>query len=96
MLLRMVAIEARVDPHRSTIEVPEGDFLVYREDDRFMVGRIPDGSLLGYFKLELSESGHVVVRSQVTGQLGLGTLDEANELLETIGRLAVDHGIAKA
>jgi len=44
----------------------------------------------------MSESGHVVVRSHVTGQLGLGTLDEANELLETIGHLAVDNGIAKA
>ncbi len=92
----MVALGAKVDPHRSTIEVPEGDFRIYREDDRFMVGRIPDGSLLGYFELELTESGHVVVREHVTGQLGLGTLDEARELLGVIGRLAVEHGIAAA
>jgi hypothetical protein len=92
----MVALAAKVDPHRRTIEVPEGDFRIDREDDRFMVGRIPDGSLLGYFKLELTESGRVVVQSFVTGQLGLGTMDEARELLDTIGRLAVDHGIASA
>jgi hypothetical protein len=92
----MVALRAKVDPHRSTVEVPEGDFRIYREDHRFMVGRIPDGSLLGYFQLELTESGHVVVRAHVTGQLGLGTLEEAHELLDTIGRLAVEHGIAAA
>jgi hypothetical protein len=92
----MVALTAKVDPHRGTIEVPEGDFRIYREDDRFMVGRVPDGSLLGYFKLELTESGRVVVRAYVTGQLGLGTMDEARELLEVIGRLAVEHGIAAA
>jgi len=92
----MVALEAKVDPHRSTIEVPEGNFRIYREDDRFMVGRVPDGSLLGYFQLELTESGRIVVRVNVTGQLGLGTLGEARELLETIGRLAVDNGIATA
>ncbi len=90
----MVASRARVDPHTSTIEVPEGDFRIYREDDRFMVGRIPDGSLLGYFNLELMESGHVVVRANVTGQLGLGSLDEARELLEAVGRLAVENGLA--
>jgi hypothetical protein len=92
----MVALRAKVDPHRSTVEVPEGDFRIYREDDRFMVGRVPDGSLLGYFKLELTESGRVVVRGNVTGQLGLGTMDEARDLLDTIGRLAVEHGIATA
>ena len=92
----MVALRAKVDPHRSVVEVPEGDFRVYREDGRFMVGRIPDGSLLGYFQLELTEAGRVIVRANVTGQLGLGTLDEARELLETIGRLAVEHGIASA
>jgi hypothetical protein len=92
----MVAMSAKVDPHKGTIEVPEGDFRIYREDGRYMVGRIPDGSLLGYFGLELTESGHVVVRANVTSQLGLGTLDEARELLETIGRLAVEHGIAAA
>ena len=92
----MVALHAKVDPHRSVIEVPEGDFRIYREDDRFMVGRIPDGSLLGYFKLELSDSGRVVVRAHVTGQLGLGTLDEARELLEAVGRLAVEHHLVAA
>ncbi|HEX9294925.1 MAG TPA: hypothetical protein VF881_03800 [Polyangiaceae bacterium] len=92
----MVALRAKVDPHTSTIEVPEGDFRVYREDDRFMVGRIPDGSLLGYFKLELTDTGRVIVRAQVTGQLGLGSLDEARELLEVVGRLAVEHGLAAA
>ena len=92
----MVALRAKVDPHRSVVEVPEGDFRIYREDDRFMVGRIPDGSLLGYFKLELSEAGRVVVQANLTGQLGLGTRDEARELLETIGKLAVEHGIATA
>ena len=90
----MVALSATVDPHKSTVAVPEGDFRIYREDDRFMVGRIPDGSLLGYFRLEISDRGHVIVRADVTGQLGLGTLDEARELLETIGHLAVEHGIA--
>ncbi len=92
----MVALRAKVDPHTSTIKVPEGDFRVYREDDRFMVGRIPDGSLLGYFKLELTDTGRVIVRAQVTGQLGLGSLDEARELLEVVGRLAVEHGLAAA
>ena len=90
----MVALSAKVDPHKSTVAVPEGDFRIYREDDRFMVGRIPDGSLLGYFRLELSNRGHIFVRADVTGQLGLGTLEEARELLETIGHLAVEHGIA--
>jgi hypothetical protein len=90
----MVALSATVDPHKSTVAVPEGDFRIYREDGRFMVGRIPDGSLLGYFRLEISDRGHVIVRTDVTGQLGLGTLGEAHELLETIGRLAVEHGIA--
>jgi hypothetical protein len=61
-----------------------------------MVGRIPDGSLLGYFQLELSETGRVVVRSHLTGQLGLGTREEAAELLDAIGKLAVEHGIANA
>jgi hypothetical protein len=89
----MVGLGAKVDPHRSTIDVPEGSFRVYREDDRFMVGRIPDGSLLGFFQLDLTDSGHIVVRPHLTGQLGLGTRDEASELLELIGRLAVDHGI---
>jgi hypothetical protein len=92
----MVALTARVDPHRRVIEVPEGDFRIDRENDRFMVGRVPDGSLLGYFQLELTESGRVVVRAFVTGQLGLGTMDEARELLDVIGRLAVEHGIATA
>jgi hypothetical protein len=92
----MMAQSARVDPHSGTIEVPEGDFRIYREDDRFMVGRIPDGSLLGYFQLELTDSGRVVVRTHLTGQLGLGSLDEARELLEAVGRLAVEHGIARA
>jgi hypothetical protein len=90
----MVALRATVDPHRNTIEVPEGNFNIYREDDRFMVGRIPDGSLLGYFQLELTDTGRIVVRSHLTGQLGLGTRDEARELLDAIGRLAVDHGLA--
>jgi hypothetical protein len=92
----MVAASANVDPHKSTIEVPEGDFHVYREADRFMVGRLPDGALLGYFQLELTSSGHVVVRAYTTDQLGMGSFDEAKELLETLGRLAVQHGLASA
>jgi len=92
----MVALNAKVDPHRRLIELPEGDFLVYREDDRYMVGRVPDLQLLGFFKLELMENGGVGVTSHVTSQLGLGTLDEARQLLDAIGRLAVDHGIAFA
>jgi hypothetical protein len=59
-----------------------------------MVGRVPDGSLLGYFQLEITESGRVIVRAYTTGQLGMGSLDEARELLQTLGRLAVEHGIA--
>jgi hypothetical protein len=90
----MVAATANVDPHRSTIEVPEGDFHIYRDENRFMVERVPDSALLGYFLLELTESGHVVVRAHTTGQLGMGSLDEARELLEVLGRLAVEHGIA--
>jgi hypothetical protein len=90
----MVGERAKVDPHRRTIEVPEGDFEVYREDDRFMVGRVPDGQLLGFFKLGLSDRGKVLVDSHATGQLGLGSFDEARELLDVIGRLAVEHGIA--
>jgi len=93
----MVATTANVDPHRSTIEVPEGAFRIYPDVNRFMVfmvGRIPDGALLGYFQLELTESGHVVVRGYATGQLGMGSFDEARELLQVLGRLAVEHGIA--
>jgi hypothetical protein len=92
----MVALSAKVDPHRSTIELPEGDFLVYREDDRYMVGRVPDLQLLGFFKLELTDKGQVRVNSHAIGQLGLGTFDEARELLDVIGHLAVEHGIAHA
>ena len=92
----MVARSAKVDPVRRRIDVPEGDFEVYREADRYMVGRVPDGQLLGYFQLEITDKGRVVVRSQVTGQLGLGTLAEARELLDVIGSLAVEHGIASA
>jgi hypothetical protein len=90
----MVAATANVDPHKSTIEVPQGDFHIYRDENRFMVGRVPDGSLLGYFQLEITESGRVIVRAYTTGQLGMGSLDEARELLQTLGRLAVEHGIA--
>jgi hypothetical protein len=90
----MVAATANVDPHRSTIEVPEGDFHIYRDENRFMVGRVPDGALLGYFQLELTEAGHIVVRGHATGQLGMGSFDEARELLQALGRLAVEHGIA--
>jgi hypothetical protein len=92
----MVARSAKVDPHRHTIAVPEGEFRIYREDDRYMVGRVPDGSLLGSFQLDLMTSGQVVVRTHATGQLGLGTFDEARELLELLGRLAVEHGIVSA
>ena len=92
----MVALTAKVDPHRRIIEVPEGDFEVYREDDRYMVGRVPDGQLLGYFQLEVTDKGGVLVRSHATGQLGLGTFDEARELLDIIGRLAVLHKLATA
>jgi hypothetical protein len=92
----MVALTAKVDPHRRIIEVPEGDFEVYREDDRYMVGRVPDGQLLGYFQLEVTDKGRVRVLSHATGQLGLGTFDEARELLDIIGRLAVEHKLAGA
>ena len=92
----MVALSVKVDPHRQSIEVPEGEFRIYREDDRYMVGRVPDGALLGFFRLELTTSGRVSVRSHATGQLGLGTFDEARELLDVIGRAAVEHGIATA
>jgi hypothetical protein len=92
----MVARAAKVDPHRNIIEVPEGAFWIYREDDRYMVGRTGDGSLLGFFKLELSTKGHVVVRSHATGQLGLGTFDEARELLDVLAHLAVEHGMTSA
>ena len=92
----MVALSVKVDPHRQLIEVPEGEFRVYREDDRYMVGRVPDGALLGFFKLELTTSGRVVVKSHAVGQLGLGTFDEARELLEVLGRAAVEHGIVSA
>jgi hypothetical protein len=92
----MVALSVKVDPHRRIVEVPEGEFLVYREDDRFMVGRVHDGALLGFFKLELTTKGKVTVRAHTIGQLGLGTLDEARELLDVIGRAAVDNGIASA
>jgi hypothetical protein len=92
----MVARTANVDPHRNLIEVPEGSFVIYREDDRYMVGRVGDGSLLGFFKLELSTQGRVVVRSHATGQLGLGTFDEARELLDALAKLAIDHGMAAA
>lgn len=92
----MVALSIKVDPHRNLIEVPEGEFRIYREDDRYMVGRVPDGALLGYFQLELTTAGRVAVRSHAVGQLGLGTFDEARELLDVIGRSAVEHGIATA
>ena len=92
----MVALSVKVDPHRGHIEVPEGQFRVYREDDRYMVGRVPDGALLGFFRLELTTDGRVGVRSHAIGQLGLGTFDEARELLDVIGRAAVQHGIASA
>jgi hypothetical protein len=90
----MVALSVKVDPHRQMVEVPEGEFRVYREDDRYMVGRVSDMALLGFFKLELTTSGRVDVRSHAVGQLGLGTFDEAKELLDVIGRAAVEHGIA--
>jgi hypothetical protein len=92
----MVANSVKVDTHRQQVEVPEGTFWIYREDDRFMVGRVPDGALLGFFHVELSTKGKVTVRSHAVGQLGLGTFDEARELLDTIGRAAVEHGIASA
>jgi len=92
----MVAKSVKVDTHLSRVEVPEGEFRIYREDDRYMVGRVPDGSLLGFFQLELMTSGKVAVRAHAIGQLGLGTFDEARELLDVIGRAAVEHGIAKA
>jgi hypothetical protein len=40
--------------------------------------------------------GHVVVRSHATGQLGLGTFDDARELLDALAHLAVEHGMARA
>jgi len=92
----MVANSIKVDTHRQHVEVPEGTFRVYREEDRFMVGRVPDGALLGFFRLELTTAGKVAVRSHAIGQLGLGTFDEARELLDTIGRAAVENGIASA
>ena len=92
----MVANSVKVDTHRQQVEVPEGDFRIYREDDRYMVGRVPDGALLGFFRLELTTSGKVMVRSHAVGQLGLGTFDEARELLDVIGRAAVEHGLASA
>jgi hypothetical protein len=92
----MVALSVKVDPHLQRVEVPEGEFRVYREEDRYMVGRVPDGALLGFFKLELTTKGKVEVRSHAIGQLGLGTFDEARELLDVIGRAAVEHGIASA
>jgi hypothetical protein len=90
----MVALSIKVDTHRQSIEVPEGEFRVYREDDRYMVGRVSDSALLGFFKLQLNTNGHVDVRSHTIGQLGLGTLDEARELLDVIGRAAFENGIA--
>ena len=92
----MVALNVKVDPHRKVVEVPEGEFLIYREDERFMVGRVPDGALLGFFKLELTTKGKVKVRSHAVGQLGLGTFDEARDLLDVIGKAAVENGIASA
>jgi hypothetical protein len=92
----MVANTVKVDTHRQHVEVPEGEFRIYREDDRYMVGRVPDGALLGFFRLEIMTSGKVAVRPHATGQLGLGTLDEARELLDVIGRAAVEHGLASA
>lgn len=92
----MVALSVKVDPHRQHVEVPEGEFRIYREDDRYMVGRVPDGALLGFFQLELTTSGKVKVRAHAVGQLGLGTFDEARELLDVIGRAAVEHGIVSA
>src|SRR5262249_27236959 len=94
-MLHMVPETSEVDPHRNTVSVPQGDFRIYREDDRYMVARVPDGALLGYFLLELSTSGRVVVRARATGQLGLGTFDEARDLLDVIGGVAVRHGIAR-
>jgi len=58
----------KVDPHKSTVAVPEGDFRIYREETAFM-GAHPRGSLLGYFRLELSNRGHIFVPPDVTGQL---------------------------
>jgi hypothetical protein len=92
----MVAKSVKVDTHLKHVEVPEGEFRVYREDDRYMVGRVPDGALLGFFRLELTTSGKVAVRSHAVGQLGLGTFDEARDLLDVIGRAAVEHGLASA
>jgi hypothetical protein len=92
----MVANSVKVDTHLKQVEVPEGEFRIYREEDRYMVGRVPDGQLLGFFKLELTTSGKVNVRSHAIGQLGLGTFDEARELLDVIGHAAVQHGIAAA
>jgi hypothetical protein len=90
----MVGGEAKIDPHRRTIEVPEGNFEVYREGDRFMVGRVPDGQLLGFFKVGATDKGRILIDSHATGQLGLGSFDEARELLDLIGHLSVEHGIA--
>ena len=92
----MVALSVKVDPHRQHVSVPEGEFRIYREDDRYMVGRVPDGALLGFFRVELNTNGRVAVRSHAIGQLGLGTFDEARELLDVIGHAAVEHGIASA
>lgn len=88
--------KAVVDTHRQTVEVSEGRFRVYHEDDRFMVGRVPDGALLGYFKLELSTNAGVIVRVHATGQLGMSSFDHAREVLKRIGRLAVEHRLATA
>jgi len=92
----MLARSIKVDPLRRTIGVAEGDFEVYRESDRYVVARQPDGQLLGDFQIELTDKGRVVVRPQVTSQLGLPSLEEAHELLEVIGNAAVEHGIVSA
>ena len=92
----MLARTIRADPLRRTIEVAEGAFEVYRDSDLYMVGRKPDGQLLGNFQVEITEKGRVLTRAQVVSQLGLGTLEEAHELLEVIGNAAIENGIASA
>jgi hypothetical protein len=63
----MLARSIKVDPHRNTIQVAEGDFEIYREADRYMVGRVPDGQLLGYFHVELTDKGRVLARGERGG-----------------------------
>ena len=56
----------------------------------------PTVSFSAIFQVELTERGRVLARAQVVSQLGLGTLEEAHELLEVIGNAAIEYGIASA